>query len=133
MSETKIEFDATYQFCWLKNIGTGDCYVSDHPNIVAEDDDVALLPPGEAVRMPMYNNAVYVLGDTVIEAHAQNFSDAPFEGNNISVVSLSVTENGTYTAPSGTAYSPVAVNVPSSADIGIMDETAYVGEATIQE
>ena len=116
MSETKIEFDATYQFCWLKNIGTGDCYVSDHPNIVAEDDDVAFLPTGEAVLMPMYNNAVYVLGDTVIEAHAQNFSDSPFAwneagGSDVSVVSLSVNENGTYTAPSGTAYSPVTVSV----------------------
>lgn len=33
------------------------------------------------------------------------------EGTQISVESLSVTQNGTYTAPSGKAYSPVTVNV----------------------
>lgn len=32
-------------------------------------------------------------------------------GGGVSVTPLSVSENGTYTAPSGTAYSPVAVNV----------------------
>lgn len=32
----------------------------------------------------------------------------------VTVEPLSVAENGTYTAPSGTAYSPVTVNVPSS-------------------
>jgi hypothetical protein len=35
-------------------------------------------------------------------------------GSDVSVVSLSVNENGTYTAPSGTAYSPVVVNVSPS-------------------
>lgn len=35
-------------------------------------------------------------------------------GAGVTVESLSVTENGTYTAPSGKAYSPVTVNVPSS-------------------
>lgn len=35
-------------------------------------------------------------------------------GGDVSVVSLSATENKTYTAPSGTAYSPVTVNVPNS-------------------
>lgn len=33
-------------------------------------------------------------------------------GGDITVESLSVTANGTYTAPSGKAYSPVSVNVP---------------------
>ena len=36
-------------------------------------------------------------------------SDEP--GTNIDVEPLSVTTNGTYTAPTGTAYSPVTVNV----------------------
>ena len=35
-------------------------------------------------------------------------------GGDIDVESLSVTENGTYTAPSGKAYSPVTVSVPAS-------------------
>jgi hypothetical protein len=36
-------------------------------------------------------------------------------GGDISVVPLTVTENKKYTAPSGTAYSPVTVNVPAPA------------------
>lgn len=36
-------------------------------------------------------------------------------GGGITVEALSVTENGVYTAPSGKAYSPVTVNIPSSA------------------
>jgi hypothetical protein len=34
------------------------------------------------------------------------------EAGDVTVESLSITENGTYTAPSGKAYSPVSVNVP---------------------
>ena len=34
-------------------------------------------------------------------------------GSSVSVKPLSVTENGTYTAPEGKAYSPVSVNVPA--------------------
>ena len=37
-------------------------------------------------------------------------------GGDITVEELSVTENGTYTAPEGKAYSPVTVNVSSLAD-----------------
>jgi hypothetical protein len=109
--------------------------------LIAGDDDVALLPAGEAVRLTVNGKTLYVLGSTTLEVHAQNYSDSPFAWNeagegggaDVSVISLSVNENGTYTAPSGTAYSPVIVNVQGGADIGIVDETAYVGEATIQE
>lgn len=38
--------------------------------------------------------------------------DTYIEGQSVDVESLSVTENGTYTAPTGKAYSPVAVSVP---------------------
>lgn len=36
----------------------------------------------------------------------------------ISVIPLSVTENGTYTATLGSAYSPVTVNVSGGGDTG---------------
>ena len=43
------------------------------------------------------------------------------------IEALSVTDNGTYTAPTGTAYNPVTVNVPSSgggeAEDGIIERT----------
>ena len=41
-----------------------------------------------------------------------HLSDEP--GTNVLVTPLSITSNGTYTATSGTAYSPVTVNVPQS-------------------
>ena len=38
-------------------------------------------------------------------------------GSSVTVEPLTVTQNGTTTAPSGTAYSPVTVNVPASAPV----------------
>lgn len=40
-------------------------------------------------------------------------------GGDVTVESLTATENKTYTAPSGKAYSPVIVNIPSG------DEVSY--------
>lgn len=40
-------------------------------------------------------------------------------GSSTTITPLSVTENGTYTAPTGTAYSPVTVNVSGGGDIDI--------------
>lgn len=46
---------------------------------------------------------------------------------------LSITENGVYTAPTGVdGYSPITVNTPIGADIGIIDITAYVGSGIIE-
>ena len=45
------------------------------------------------------------------------------EPQEIDVVPLSVTTNGTYTAPSGTAYSPVTVNVPSGGGVNVATTT----------
>lgn len=53
-------------------------------------------------------------------------------GGGTTVEALSVTQNGTYTAPSGKAYSPVTVNVSggssdfSTATVVITDNTEYV-------
>lgn len=44
-----------------------------------------------------------------------NIAVIPPDDADVQVESLSVTENGTYTAPEGTAYSPVTVNVAGSA------------------
>lgn len=43
------------------------------------------------------------------------------QSGSVSVEPLSVSANGTYTAPSGIAYSPVAVNVPSPSDTAAKD------------
>ena len=48
-------------------------------------------------------------------------------GSSTTITPLSVTENGTYTAPSGTAYSPVTVNVSGGESIGITREVTSEG------
>lgn len=50
-------------------------------------------------------------------------------GGDITVESLSATENTTYTAPSGKAYSPVTVNVPNSYAAG--DEGKVVSDGAL--
>ena len=48
-------------------------------------------------------------------------------GSSTTITPLSVTENGTYTAPTGTAYSPVTVNVSGGESIGITREVSSDG------
>lgn len=48
-------------------------------------------------------------------------------GSSTTITPLSVTENGTYTAPTGTAYSPVTVNVSGGESVGIPREVTSGG------
>ena len=48
-------------------------------------------------------------------------------GGGVEVEALSVTQNDTYTAPEGKAYSPVTVNVSSVEKITLVEETEFVG------
>ena len=50
-------------------------------------------------------------GYTAYGADGQKLTGTATGGGDITVESLSVTQNGTYTAPTGKAYSPVSVNV----------------------
>lgn len=53
-------------------------------------------------------------------ANNKGFADAIAAietGGGVTTQPLSVTENGTYTAPSGTAYTPVTVNVPTGCSL----------------
>lgn len=66
------------------------------------------------------NAVVFILDD-------ESDSGGGEGGGDITVEALSVTENGTYTAESGKAYSPVTVNVPSDfsvAEVTITDNRA---------
>lgn len=124
-TESAVEFSATYSFMWFMNYGENDCYISDHSGIVAGADDVILLKAGEARRLglpqcPAVSKAYIkaVDGSNTVEVHAQNFSDCPFKkqakgGDDTQIESLTAAENKTYTAPTGTAYNPVIVNVPA--------------------
>ena len=61
-----------------------------------------------------------ILGADIVTEPVQSAEEAYLEaiyengggGGGVTVEALTVTENGTYTAPSGKAYSPVKVNVP---------------------
>ena len=114
--ENEVTFDAFYSFVWFKNVGEGDVYVAPYSGFSAGDVDVSACPAGQMVRITARKEKVYILGASTLEIHAQNFSDCPFKvrakgGEQITVTPLSVSENGVYTAPTGSAYSPVTVDV----------------------
>lgn len=139
-TEQAVTLDATYQFAWLWNSGENDCLFSNHSGIVQGDDDVTLVAAGDVRMISTAGRAVYikaVSGTSTGEIHAQNFAASPFKrkakgGESITVTALNVTENDTYTAPSGTAYSPVSVNVPPSG-VEIIDETDWDNMTTAQK
>ena len=62
------------------------------------------------------NAVVFILDD-------ESDSGGGEGGSDITVEALSVTENGTYTAESGKAYSPVTVNVPSDFSVATISCT----------
>ena len=120
--ENQIDFKRRYPFVWLKNLGDADAYISDKAGIVAEADGVVLLGAGQAAMLENYDDCVYVLGATTIEAHGQHSADSPFGdtivagggGGGGTIESLTVTQNGIYTASGGVdGYSPVTVEVPA--------------------
>lgn len=130
-TEQTITFDATYQFVWFRSLGDGDVLVSDHSGIVAGTDDVALVKGGESTRITIpYNKTVYVkaVSDSVdMEIHAQNFSDAPFEGGSGGSGGESITIDPTPTQGSSNAVSSGGVytalqNVPQPIDYSTTEQ-----------
>lgn len=122
-----IKFDAHYPYIWFKNIGSGDVYVSDNSQAQAGADDTALLKAGEIIRITAQTDTVYVVGATTVEVHAQGFADCPFKkrgkGGEIELTGISITENGTYTPPSGKAYGRVDVSVITPAVVSPLTVT----------
>lgn len=84
---------------------------------------VSALADDLATELAAANAVVSDKGGTVM---AQNLSRLPMaitsipQGGSVTVEPLSVTENGTYTADQGKAYSPVTVNVPTAASPNII-------------
>ena len=112
--ETKIEFDAVYPYVWVRNLGNSAL------TVWGDVGDTVSLSKLEAVRVITNTDYIYVSGTGSVEVIAQGIPDSPYKGcgggsggggGDITVESLSVTDNGTYTAPSGKAYSPVSVDV----------------------
>ena len=116
-TETEISFGDYYQFVWVRNAGEGDCYVSAKSGITAGGADVASVKAGETALVITETNTIYSKGATTLECHAQNFAECPFKRaakggeSSITVESITITNNGTTTAPTGKAYTPITVNV----------------------
>lgn len=81
----------------LEVIKNGEYFTTINEYIVSEGEIIVKLPAGHR---------------RFVRESASDFTIWEASGD-ITVEPLSVTENGTYTAPSGKAYSPVNVNVPS--------------------
>lgn len=68
-------------YIWVRNFGDSDIYMSDHPGIVAGNDDVIKLG-GKSVGLvtTAVDNKIYILGASTLECHAQFFAECPFRG-----------------------------------------------------
>lgn len=80
--------------------------------------------PDPVTRVEMYlNKAATGSGDipsepvTREEMYLEALAQGGGGGGDVSVVSLTVTDNGVYTAPSGKAYSPVTVSIPTATGV----------------
>jgi len=69
------------------------------------------------LKTAIEGKGVTVPSATTLDGYANLVDSISGGGGSVTVESLSVTDNGTYTAPSGTAYSPVTVNVQQDIDI----------------
>lgn len=114
--ENTITFDSFYPYVWIRNSGDNDITAANYSGASAGDENTVSVKAGEVAMIQAETENIYIIGATTAEIHAQGFAECPFKrglggGEQISVESLSVTANGTYTAPTGTAYSPVVVDV----------------------
>lgn len=114
--ENTITFDSFYPFVWIRNTGDNDIIAANYSGAQAGDENTVSIKAGEVAMIQAETENVYIIGATTAEIHAQGFAECPFKrglkgGEEITVTPLSVSENGTYTAPTGTAYSPVTVDV----------------------
>lgn len=65
------------------------------------------------LKTAIEGKGVTVPSDATLDDYADLVDSISGGGGDVTVTPLSVTENATYTAPTGTAYSPVTVNVQS--------------------
>ncbi len=140
-TETEVEFGAVYPYVWIENQGESDCYAANYSGFTAQSVDVVLIKAGTSKRIDAKTKNVYVKtasGTTTLEVHGQNDAISPFKkqgkgGEQITVESLTATENATYTAPAGTAYSPVTVSVPIPSGLIITNFGLYDFEPVLVE
>lgn len=110
--ENTIKFDSFYPYVWIRNSGDNDITAANYSGASAGDENTVSIKTGEVAMIQAETENIYIIGATTAEIHAQGFAECPFKrvakgGEQIDVTALNVTTNGTYTAPTGTAYSPV--------------------------
>lgn len=114
--ENTITLDSFYPYVWIRNSDDNDITAANYSGASAGDENTVSIKAGEVAMIQAETENIYIIGATTAEIHAQGFAECPFKrtakgGEQIDVTALSVTTNGTYTAPTGTAYSPVTVDV----------------------
>lgn len=77
-TEVAIELDQRCAYCWVRNRGENDAYLSPRSGIVPAGEDVTFCGAGEGARVALYGNKFYVLGQTTIEVHPQSDATSPF-------------------------------------------------------
>jgi hypothetical protein len=77
-TEQAITLDQRSAFCWVRNVGENDVYLSPRSGIVPQGDDVTFCGAGEGARVTLYGNKFYALGQTTIEVHPQTDAISPF-------------------------------------------------------
>ena len=82
---------------------------------------------GESVEMP--DDVAEVIKHHVDSVPKPLDKEEGSEGSSVDVQPIEITENGTYTAPSGVAYSPIEVNVASSG--GGVNKLAQVADGSV--
>lgn len=98
--------------------------MSDLPNPVSRTEDYLAAIAGEAVELPEYPISRIEEYLAKIAGEAVEVPDYPIsrieeylayiaEHRGVEPIPLTITENGTYTAPTGKAYTPVVANVSS--------------------
>lgn len=103
-------------------------------NAIAENDTAGL--PTPKTREELYLDAIARNDKSNIPSkpltRTEKYLEAIVEngGGDVTIEPLSVDENGTYTAPSGTAYTPVTVEVPQTVldTLNVTENGTYTAE-----
>lgn len=91
-----------------------DAYGGDPADLASRIRKVEVTEVGENTITITDNSGVLISGTYTRDSTEDIIIWGDAQGGSVIVEPLSVKENGTYPAPSGKAYSPVTVNVPSS-------------------
>lgn len=76
--ETQVIFNNRCSYFWVRNLGEGNVYLSPYSGITEGADNVTLCVAGESVRVNSMGRALFILGESTLEVHAQGDGASPF-------------------------------------------------------